>query len=217
MALMDSYLIKTIHMTELFSSIQSAQAPDRFTLKFLENMGFSSSNDRLFIRVLKSLNLIDENGAPTENYYEFLDQSAAPRLMAKLLRVAYGDLFAINKKANEMSEAELKNKLKTLTQGKKSESVISNMVRTFKALSEFADWDPVHKPQPQIVKTKEKSKSEEVKEEPLQPQKAASEEPVVVNRPNRSQLHYNIQIHLPESRDPKVYDAIFESLNKHLV
>jgi hypothetical protein len=29
-------------------------------------------------------------------------------------------------------------------------------------------------------------------------------------------LIYNIQIQLPESRDPKVYDALFESLAKHL-
>lgn len=29
-------------------------------------------------------------------------------------------------------------------------------------------------------------------------------------------LVYNIQIQLPESRDPKVYDALFQSLAKHL-
>ncbi len=29
-------------------------------------------------------------------------------------------------------------------------------------------------------------------------------------------LHYNIQIILPESRDPKVYDALFRSLKEHL-
>ena len=30
-------------------------------------------------------------------------------------------------------------------------------------------------------------------------------------------LHYNIQIILPESRDPKVYDALFRSLREHLL
>ena len=30
-------------------------------------------------------------------------------------------------------------------------------------------------------------------------------------------LVYNIQIVLPESRDPAVYDALFQSLRKHLV
>jgi hypothetical protein len=29
-------------------------------------------------------------------------------------------------------------------------------------------------------------------------------------------LVYNIQLILPESRDPKVYDALFESLKGHL-
>ena len=32
----------------------------------------------------------------------------------------------------------------------------------------------------------------------------------------RPEFHYNIQIHLPESRDQAVYDAIFKSLKKHL-
>jgi len=30
-------------------------------------------------------------------------------------------------------------------------------------------------------------------------------------------LHYNIQIIMPESRDPKVYDALFRSLKEHLL
>jgi len=30
------------------------------------------------------------------------------------------------------------------------------------------------------------------------------------------QLHYDIHIHLPESRDPAVFDAIFEAMKKHL-
>jgi hypothetical protein len=31
------------------------------------------------------------------------------------------------------------------------------------------------------------------------------------------ELHYNIQIVLPESRDVAVFDAIFESLRRHLL
>jgi hypothetical protein len=30
-------------------------------------------------------------------------------------------------------------------------------------------------------------------------------------------LHHNIQLILPETRDPKVYDAIFRSLREHLI
>lgn len=214
MALMDSYLVKTSHVSDFFTSIQSAQAPERFTIKFLENLGFASSNDRLFIRVLKGLNLIDDSGAPTENYYEFLDQSVAPTLLAQLIREAYSDLFAVNTKAYEMPDAEIKNKLKTLTQGKKSEKVISNMTRTFRVLSDIAEWEQIAITPIQVNET--------IRPVELPPivtptEKAIKEEIATSNKPNRSQLHYNIQIHLPESRDPKVYDAIFESLNKHLM
>lgn len=32
-----------------------------------------------------------------------------------------------------------------------------------------------------------------------------------------TEMHYNIQIHLPETRDMAVYDAIFRSLKEHLL
>ncbi len=34
---------------------------------------------------------------------------------------------------------------------------------------------------------------------------------------NKPEFHYNIQIHLPDSRDETVYDAIFKSLRRHLL
>jgi hypothetical protein len=42
------------------------------------------------------------------------------------------------------------------------------------------------------------------------------EDPADVNLSAKPELHYNIQIHLPESRDPAVYEALFKSLKKHL-
>ena len=39
-------------------------------MKFLEGPGFSNSNDRATINVLKSLGLLDDTGVPTERYHE---------------------------------------------------------------------------------------------------------------------------------------------------
>lgn len=38
MSLMDSYLLKTSNLGEFFSSIQAAQAPGKFTQKFLKDL-----------------------------------------------------------------------------------------------------------------------------------------------------------------------------------
>jgi hypothetical protein len=39
----------------------------------------------------------------------------------------------------------------------------------------------------------------------------------LINKKITTEMHYNIQIHLPETRDITVYDAIFKSLKQHLL
>ena len=55
MALPESYTLKTGAIESYFNAILDAQPPERFSVKFLENLGFTSTNDRLFIGILKDL------------------------------------------------------------------------------------------------------------------------------------------------------------------
>lgn len=211
MALTTSYLITTKNLTAFFNAIGTAQAPDRFTQKFLEGLEFTSSNDRLYIGLLKGLKLIDESGVPLERYYKFLDQTQSKRVLADSIREAYGDLFALNTKAYELTAQDAKNKFRTLTQGKKTDNVIQLMANTFHALCEYADWS--HEP---------KSKPEEARytpriPEPTPPVPKADPPTKEIGKTPLTQLHYNIQIHLPESRDQAVYDVLFKSLKDHLL
>jgi hypothetical protein len=219
MALPNAYLVTTKNLDTFLKSIQSAKAPERFTNKFLAQLDFTSSNDRLLIGVLKALKFIDDNGVPTQRYFEFLDQGQSGRVLADGIRDAYSDLFNVNKNAQTLPVDEVKNKLKTLTLGQKSDNVVSLMANTFRALSDLADWKAVSPavaaaPTPSTpVVTENKKPENETKTLPPVPPKVPSADEVGV-RP--LQLHYGIQIHLPESRDAAVYDAIFAALRKHL-
>lgn len=75
MALTTSYLTSTKNFEGIMNSILGARAPERFTNKFLEDLGYKSSNDRLITGVLKALGLLTDAGEPTQRYYDFLDQS----------------------------------------------------------------------------------------------------------------------------------------------
>lgn len=215
MALIASYLITTKNVESFFNSLITAKAPDVFTQKVLESLEFKSTNDRLYIGLLKGLGFLDANGTPTERYFKFLDQSQSKKVLAEAIQEAYGDLFAVNVKANELSVAEVKNKLKTLTQGKNSDKVVALMANTFKALVDYAEWTPeaqkkTHK------KESDTKKPQDVLPSPAEEKPKEDEEESVSIKLQKTQLHYNIQIHLPESRDQAVYDAIFKSLKKHL-
>ena len=127
MSLTNSYLVSVKNFDAIMNSILAARAPERFTNKFLEDLGFKSSNDRLITGVLKGLGFLNETGEPTQRYYDFLDQTQSKKVLALGIQDAYGDLFALRRDAQNMSQEEVKNKLKTITQGQKGDKVIENM------------------------------------------------------------------------------------------
>ena len=113
---------------------------ERFSVKFLENLGFTALNDRLFVSILKDLGFLNRDGAPQARYFDFLDKSRSKAVVAVGIREAFSDLFALNTRANELSPDDVKNKLRTLFAGRKTVVVIDRIAKTFKALCEYADF-----------------------------------------------------------------------------
>ncbi len=216
MALPDSYVLKPNAVPAYFNAILDAHPPERFSLKFLENLGFTSTNDRLFVGVLKDLGFLNRDGAPQPRYFEFLDRSRSKQVLAAGVRDAFSDLFSINKNANELKPDEVRNKLRTLYAGKKTDLVIGNVARTFKALCDYADFSaaqsgPTQPPSPEgpaqpSAPIRDQPPGEETREGTRQ----------TLAKIAISGLQYHINIVLPETRDQAVYDAIFKSLREHL-
>jgi hypothetical protein len=211
MALPEQYLMSTKNLSNFFNTLLNAQPPSKFTSKFLEQLEFKSTNDRLIIGVLKALNFIDSNGIPQDRYYKFIDQTQSKSVLAEAVKDAYSDLFNINKKANEMTESEVKNKFKTMFQGAKSDKILNLMVNTFKGLCNYADFSQVGTNKEVLSVPKEEFANSN---SDGQDHKTTHE---LINKNITTELHYNIQIHLPETRDISVYDAIFKSLKEHLL
>ena len=215
MPLPNSYTLKPGSIPAYFQAMLDAEAPDRFSTRFLERLDFKSTNDRLFINVLKELGFIDADGVPTDRYYEFLDRSQSEQIVAEGIKEAYADLFAINKNAHNLSVEDVRNKLRTLYKGAKKDNIINRIASTFTALCEYADFTPQksergdseHKTPP---KKEGSEKKGETKEERKDPNKDSA------RGLGLDSLQYHINIVLPESRDQAVYDAIFKSLRDHL-
>lgn len=207
MALPDSYTIKTGAIVSYFEAMLGAEAPDRFSQKFLTNLEFNSSNDRLIIGVLKELGFLNTDGVPTDRYHQFLDKTQSWHVLADGIKEAYVDLFAVNKNAQELDVEGAFNKLKTLYKGEKKDTVIRNIAKTFVALCEIADFS---KTKSHTAKEKDTEKKQEEKSKI--DVGVSSEE----NKLGLNALQYHINIVLPDTRDQAVYDAIFKSLRDHL-
>lgn len=223
MGLPDSYTQKPGAIPEYFEAILKAQAPERFSQKFLEQLGYKSTNDRLFIAVLKDLGFLDTDGVPTDRYYRFHDRSQWKQVLAEGIREAYSGLFAVNQTAYEMSVEDVVNKLRTLYAGSKTDQVIGRIARTFTALCEIAEFNDSSadrlQPKP-VQKGTNGVAAEDMRSdrENADSAKESNSQSGSQHRPRVTldSLQYHINIVLPESRDQAVYDAIFNSLRNHL-
>ena len=202
MGLPDSYTIKTGAIQAYFDAFLGAEAPERFSIKFLQDLEFTASNDRLIIGVLKELGFLDADGVPQERYYEYLDRDRSGQVLAEGIKEAYGDLFAVNKNAHKLTIEDTFNKLRTLYKGVKKDTVIRNIAKTFVALCEIANFSKQKTETKGTEKTGKEEKGREAKERRR-----------VVTLDS---LQYHVNIVLPETRDQAVYDAIFKSLRDHL-
>lgn len=224
MALTSAYLVAAKNLPAFLDAIRKARAPEKLSLKFIEDLGFKSTNDRLFISVLKGLGFIEDNGVPKQRYFDFLDDGRWQSVLADGVREAYEDIFRLNKKANTLSRSELTGKLKSLTQGKYSDNIIGNMTKTFTELVKLANFDAIVPPStvevdPESDLPKEANGGgldEEAKGGARVPAKPSTDSPSNHGRLIDS-MTYRIEIILPANRDKAVYDAIFRSLKEHLL
>lgn len=214
MALPTAYLATFKNAGDILSAMQGAQAPERFTAKFLESLGFASSNDRSMTNVLKALGFLDDNGVPQRRYHEYLDQTQSEAILAAGIRDAYADLFRVNKSAQSMSASEVKNKMKTLSEGQFSDRVLTQMAGTFTTLAKHADFSA----NAAEVQARRETPGDALESDAPEPEQASVRDRTKPSGPSTrlGDLVYNINIHLPESRDPAVYNALFRSLKEHL-
>lgn len=204
MALTNAYVQVYGQLAELFGRISEGAAPDKFTTQHLKDWGYSSSNYRAVIPLLKALGFLSADGSPTSRYHEYRNTAQSKRIMAEAIREAYGDLFTIKAIPTNSDRALIEGKFKSVHNT--SPNTAKLMAGTFYALLDLADLSAS---QEQKVEVKEASA--EVTTPVVQTTESGAK------GHSRPSLHYNIQIHLPATKDIEVFNAIFKSLKEHLL
>lgn len=208
MALANNYVQIYGQLKDLFDRISEGQAPDKFTRQHLKDIGFGGSNFRAVIPLLKALGFLAPDGTPTERYHEFRNLAQSRRVMGEALREAYSDLFTIKSNPTSADRELIEGKFKSTFNATPLTAKL--MANTFFALLSLADLSDSSMPKKGIEKGKE-----EVQITPPSPQ----EKPVPDRQPtqHKTSLHYDIQIHLPATKDIEVFNAIFKALKEHLL
>lgn len=205
MALSNAYTEAYGKLGEFFNKLRDGQAPPQFTQQFLIDLGFKSNKHRAYIPLLKALGFLTPDGKPTARYKDYRDHSQSKRIMGEALKEAYADIFLIKEHPTSADHSAIEGKFKSYHNA--SDNVALNMRRTFFSLLGLAD-----------LKAKQSSKKISEPTEGHEPTSAVTGAPastpeVHIKTPG---LHYNIQVHLPATKDIEVYNAIFKSLKEHL-
>jgi hypothetical protein len=203
MSLTNAYVLPINRIPDFFSKVQDGQAPERFTTQLLRDWGFASTNDRAFIPLLKALGFLTGDGKPTARYNEYRDHSRSKKVMSQALREAYADLFLIKEHPTSSDRIAVEGKFKSFHNA--SDNVAGLMSKTFFSLLPLADLS-IKQGSPATPKESSQIPENSVK----QNGKDSALVPV-------TGLHYNIQIHLPATKDVEVYNAIFKSLRENLI
>lgn len=207
MALTNAYIQVYGQLPEVFARISEASAPEKFTTQLLKDWGYASSNYRAVIPLLKAIGFLSPDGAPTSRYHEYRNTARSKHVMWEGIREAYSDLFTIKANPTSVDRALIEGKFKSFHNA--SPHTAKLMASTFFALLDLADISPTHANSEHKVEIK--SESPEPPQITVQPQESL---PKSHSRPS---LHYNIQIHLPATKDIEVFNAIFKSLKEHLL
>jgi hypothetical protein len=202
------YMPTTGKLHAILAGIQNAGAPEAFGIDFLKDLGFTSSNDRSVIKLLKYLGFLDSSGRPQQAYREFMDGSQAKLVLARQLRKTYDDLFLSDKDAHTKSVEKLKGWFKTKTGS--GDAVSEKMARTFKSLASYADF------------SQNTAETADVKVPPSSTGKHEEDGETgnKIDRHKRKDSNlsfaYRIEIQLPDTTNVDTYRAIFKALREEL-
>lgn len=204
------YLMSVSNLGAILTKIQSAGTPPRFTHEFLKsNLGFSSSNDRAVIKLLKQLGFLTNDGTPTDRYNAYRGPNPGTAL-ADGLREGWEGFFLSDEKIYTRSTGEIQGIAKNVTGA--GDAVAMKMASTFKTLSDLADFNSAPHPQKESNGADEVPTNSKVQPKPdFEPPRQATTGGGLLT------LNHDIHLHLPATSDVSVYRAILQAIKSELM
>lgn len=207
------YMNSTGLVSKVFAKIAEAQKPDRFTTDYLTNViGYGSGSARPVIPLLKRLNFLQADGTPTQLYTRFRNPSERASAMLEGLRAAYSDIYARSEYAHTLAKDKLRDLVVEVTGLERDNQIVAAITSTFLALKAAGNVNETTKPGAIAGNAGEEPNGHAAATTIVrQPELGVKQDGIGLN------LAYTINLNLPPSSDPDVFNAIFKALKEHLL
>jgi hypothetical protein len=193
------------NITKTLDGIKTASTPERFTQDFLANtLNLKGGSPKPVIPFLKRVGFLGSDGAPSDLYQRFRNDSQSGAAAAKALRTGYRLLFDINESAQDLPTKDLRGVVIQATGMSPTSSTVKAIVGSFGALNAYADFSALAQEEAGVLA------------DGAGPLEAG--DPGGGEKPSgQIKLGYTINIQLPATSDIAVFNAIFKSLREHLL
>lgn len=231
MAVKLPYMVAAGIIPKVLTKIREARRTERFTQDYLETMlGIRGGNGRAVIPLLKRMNFLNADGTPTALYDRYRNDDTRALALAAGVRAAYGDVFDRNQFAFNLPKDKFTSLVTEMTGLEKDSPVVRAIVATFFTLvKEGADFEAKS-----IEERPTETNGGQMAVEaatpppttpPVMPPAHTSAHPQYQVPPQLSperdgvefRVGYTINLNLPETTNPDVFNAIFKSLKEHLL
>jgi len=204
------YVNATGALKKVFEKIKEASVPSRFTQDFITTkLGFAKSGSTMsMIPFLKKIGFIGTDGLPTELYEKFRnpDDKKAGIAIAKAMKIGYPDFYERNEYFHTLDKTALKSFIIEATGMDAKNSTVIALLNTIETLKSLANFDSDERKSDDKVKASIAAAVVET----IPPVRHASKN-------TELNISYTINLNLPETSDPTVFDAIFRSLKEHIL
>lgn len=205
------YIASYGNVEKCLNKIIEAETPPTFSQDHLaKTFKMTGGGAMPVIKLLKRLGFLSENGAPTQIYRDFRINSTRGAAAAKALKIGYAELFKQNEYIYKETDEKLKEAIISTLQCDNTDSRIAKILRCFNIIKAFANFEQVS--DETVMQTENHPLSrfnDNDQEENLRA--PTKDQNIGLN------LAYVVNLNLPESPNPEVFNAIFKSLKDNLL
>jgi len=195
----------------ILEKIKEAPTPSKFTQNYLSStLGFEGANDKAFVSYAKSLGFLDAAGVPTTLYKQFRNPSLSAGALARGLMSAYKPLYERNERFYELSKPKLLELVCAETGLDHDNITAKRITNTFLEVKKLAKFT-------EIKGSEQADDAEEDRQQEEQGVPDVGDDAALKHHVGKLGLSYNINLILPNTDDPKVFNAIFKSLKENLL
>lgn len=204
------YVTATGNVEKTLKAIKAAATPESVSQDFVKTiLGIKGGSGNQMTAYLKKIGFATADGTPTDLYKKFRNSTTEGSAAAQALKTGYASLYVRNEYMHKLSDDDLKGLVIEETGAEQDSNVVPLILACIKQLKKFAKWDLVP--------------AEEAAEKPapeMPPSNAVSHHnPSALPGAQRLGLNlgYTINLNLPATSDPAVFNAIFRALKEHLL